>query len=51
MTIPTIISEPPMAHTEQKSLHGSKGKKHPIPMELYQHVFDTVLGICQDDQL
>ena len=51
MTVLSNISEPPMTNTKQKSIHGSKGKKHPIPMDLYQHVFDTVLGICQGDQL
>ena len=51
MTVLTNISEPPMSHTKQNSFHGSKGKEHHIPMELYQHVFDTVLGIFQDDQL
>ena len=51
MTVPTNSSEPPMAHTKQKSLHRSKGKQHPIPMELYQHVSYTVLGIWQDEQL
>ena len=51
MTVPTNISEPPMAHAEQNFLHRSKGKKHPIPMELYHHVFDTVMGIFEDDQL
>ena len=51
MTVPTNISEPPMDHTEQKSLHGSKGKKYPIPMELHHHVFDTAVGIFEDDQL
>ena len=51
MTVPTNISEPPMTHTEQNSLHRSKGERHPIPMELYHHVFDTILGINKDDQL
>ena len=51
MTVPTNISEPPMAHTEQNSLHRSKGKKHPIPMELNHQVFDTVVGIFENDQL
>ena len=51
MTVPTYICEPPNAHTKQKSFHRSKGKNHPIPMELYHHVFDTVLGIFEDDQL
>ena len=40
-----------MAHTEEKSLCGSRGNKHSIPMELYHHVFDTDLGIFEDDQL
>ena len=51
MTVPTNISEPPMAHTKQKPFMDPRVKKHPIAMELYQHVFDTVLGICHDDQL
>ena len=51
MTVPTNISEPPMAHTKQKSLCGSKGKKHSFPMELYHHVFDTIVCITADDQL
>ena len=49
MSVPTNISEPPMAHTEQNSLHRSKGKEYTIPMDLYHHVFDTVLGIFGDD--
>ena len=51
MTVPTNISEPPMVHTKQKSLCGSKGKRHSIATELYHYVFDTVLGIFEDDQL
>ena len=51
MTVPTNISEPPVAHTEQNPFMDPRVKKHPIPMELYHHVFDTVLGIFEDDQL
>ena len=51
MTVPANISEPPMVHPEQKSLHRFKGKEHPIPMELFQHVFNTVLGIWEHEQL
>ena len=31
MTVPINISEPPMAHTQQNSLHRSKGKKILFP--------------------
>ena len=40
-----------MVHTKHKSLHGSKGTKHSIPMEPIQHVLKTVLGINDDDQI
>ena len=51
MTVPTNIPETPMVHTEHKSLCGSKGKKHAIPMELTQHVFETVFSMWDDDQI
>ena len=51
MTVPTNIPETPMFHTKHKSLHGSKGMKHSIPMEVLQCVLKTVLGIRNDDQI
>ena len=51
MTVPSNISEPPMAHTKQKSLQRSKGKKHSFPMELNHHVFEKIMCITADDQL
>ena len=40
-----------MIHTEHESLHGSKGTKHSIPMEVLQHLLKTVLGTRDDDQV
>ena len=51
MTVPTNIPETPMVHTKHKSIHGSKGMKHSIPMEVLQHVLKTVLGARDDDQI
>ena len=51
MTVPTNIPETPMGHTEQESLLKSKGKKHLIPLELMQHVFKTVMGLFDDEQV
>ena len=51
MTVPTNIPETPMVHTKHESLHGSKGKKHAIPMDLIQHVFKTVLGMWNNDHI
>ena len=51
MAVPTNITEPPMAHIKQKSLHRSKGKKHSFPVELYLHVFEDIMCITADDQL
>ena len=51
MTIPNNFPETCMVYTEHDSLHGSKGKKCTIPMELIQHVFKTVLGMWNDEQI
>ena len=51
MTVPTNITEPPMGHTEQESHLKSKGKKPFISMDLIQYVFQTVMGLFNDEQL
>ena len=40
-----------MGHTKQESHLESKGKKHPIPMDLIQHVFQIVMGLLNHGQL
>ena len=51
MTVPTNITEPPMGHTEQESHLKSRGKKLFISMDLIHHVFQTFMGLFNDDQL
>ena len=40
-----------MGHIKQESLFESKGKKHLISLELIQHVFKTVMGLFDDEQV
>ena len=51
MTVPTNIPETPMGHTKQESLLESKRKKHLISLELIQHIFKTVMGLFDHEQV
>ena len=51
MTVSTNITDQPMRHTDQESHLESKGEKCFIPMDLIQHVFQTVMVLFNDEQL
>ena len=50
MTVPASIPETPMAQPDSESLQDSKDINSPRPMEVLQHVLQTVLDIKDEKE-